>query len=271
MKKGSFYISVSNGLLDDQHHKRMGTSVWQFLWCLDKVTKIDNAGEGVVWGGKPVQLKDIVGGHRVTVSRNLTHLEKEGYLRLTHTPYGIVIRVMKMKKRFNTNAKAGFSENAKVGLTEMLNPMNKNAKPVFKNVKPNKTVSLDSNKDSITKTRERKAPGKPVQLTGQQIQEAREARDIIEAFSKFVNPSMKTMYGNKAQRLACKNLVDTYTFERVMFVIEKTLPRTNPEAWFPTITTPHQLFLDFSRLEAAIRKWKSKGDIKNQERGRGLA
>lgn len=155
MKKNHFYISVSNGLLQDNHQKRMGKTVWQFLWCLDKVTKIDNEGRGVVLGGKPIKLKDISGTHRVTVSRNLTHLEKEGYITLLHTPRGIIIKVMKMKKSFNKIVKPRFSENAKAGLAKTLKHRNTNAKPVYTNAKPNKTTAVDnSSRDNLNRTEE---------------------------------------------------------------------------------------------------------------------
>lgn len=97
----TFYITVSNGLLTAQHKKKMGSAIWEFLWCLDKVTKIDSKGIGWVLGGKAINLKDFKFGHINTVSRNLQKLEKGGYIILYHTPYGISIRVAKAKKRFN--------------------------------------------------------------------------------------------------------------------------------------------------------------------------
>lgn len=123
-------------------------------------------------------------------------------------------------------------------------------------------------KDNIQKTG--KASAKPTPVSGEQIEDARKIRDIIEAFGKL-NPACKKMYGNKNQREACLDLVKEYTFEKVMFIIEVTLPKTNGIAFFPTITTPHQLFLKWADLEAAAKKWKSKVEIKNQEKGRGLA
>lgn len=101
-----------------------------------------------------------------------------------------------------------------------------------------------------------------------EVEQARLVRDLIEAFT-IINPACKKMYGNTSQRQAAKDLIDTYTFDRVMIVITKTLPKTNATAFFPTITTPHQLFTDWSKLEAAILKYKSRQDIKNNN-GRGL-
>lgn len=124
-----FFITVSNGLLTQEHYERMGASVWQFMWCIDKITRVDSDGWGWVLGGKPINLDDIPFGHRITTSRNLGALEKEGYIRLVHTPNGIIVKVAKAKKRFSTIVKPG--------LARTLNPVSKNAKP-------NKTVSVDS-------------------------------------------------------------------------------------------------------------------------------
>ena len=35
-----FYIQVKNDLLDPKHVKAIGSAVWEFMWCLDKLTKI---------------------------------------------------------------------------------------------------------------------------------------------------------------------------------------------------------------------------------------
>ena len=102
------------------------------MWCLDKITKIDDNGIGWVLGGKPVRLKDLkeeLGNSVIQISRNLNRLLKCNYLILRHTPYGIVIGVKKAKKRFNKNDKPT--------LSQMINP------PII-NDKPNKTVTVDN-------------------------------------------------------------------------------------------------------------------------------
>jgi len=125
-----FYITVSNGLLEAEHWEKMGAAVWQFMWCLDKLTRIDEDGTGWVLGGKPINLDDIPFGSRNTNSRNLNDLEKNGYVKLIHTPYGISIRLLKAKKRFTKNDKPKrFTENGE---------------PRPENGEPNKTVSVDT-------------------------------------------------------------------------------------------------------------------------------
>lgn len=130
-----FYITVSNGLLKDGHRKRMGEAVWEFMWCIDRVTRIDEFGKGWVLGGKPIKLRELaqdMGVHFTTVSRNLAKLKDQGYLELKYAPNGIIILVNKAKKRFSTNAK-GFSRNA--------TRFSKNAKPNIRQ------VSIDNIKD----------------------------------------------------------------------------------------------------------------------------
>lgn len=78
---------------------------------------------------------------------------------------------------------------------------------------------------------------------------------IIEMFSKL-NPACKRMYGNKTQRQACEDLITTYGLDRILQIIEKTLPKTNNIKFFPTITTPVQLRDKFVTLESAIIRYK---------------
>lgn len=76
---------------------------------------------------------------------------------------------------------------------------------------------------------------------------------IIEQFS-LINPACKKMYGNKTQRKACEDLIETYTFEEVMNCVTNVLPRTNGQPYFPTITTPVQLRDKWVSLKSAVMK-----------------
>lgn len=99
-----FFIEITNNLLDPKHRKKMGTAVWEFMWCLDKITKIDDEQIGWVYGGRPIKLKEIshdIGISEPKVSKNLNKLQREGYLTLLRTPYGLVVKLWKAKKRFN--------------------------------------------------------------------------------------------------------------------------------------------------------------------------
>ena len=83
--------------------------------------------------------------------------------------------------------------------------------------------------------------------------------DIVKEFEK-VNPASKKFYNNNTQRSACDDLIKTYGIEKVLNVVEKTLPRTNKEPFFPRISTPLQLFEKWSTLESAIHQWKAKNN-----------
>src|SRR3990167_701531 len=45
--------------------------------------------------------------------------------------------------------------------------------------------------------------------------------ELIKSFEK-INPAVKRMYGNTTQRKACDDLIETYGFERVKKVIERS-------------------------------------------------
>jgi DNA-binding MarR family transcriptional regulator len=104
-----FYIEIKNELLDKKHRKAMGSAVWEFMWCLDKVTKIDEEEFGYVYGGAPVNLSDIekeLGITQSKISKNLHKLQEAGYLSLTRTPTGITILLNKASKRFAQKGKS---------------------------------------------------------------------------------------------------------------------------------------------------------------------
>jgi len=130
-----YYIEITNNLLEPKHRKRMGTAIWEFMWCLDKITKIDDDGLGWVYGGRPINLKEIkeeIGITEPKISKNLNKLKKEGYLDLLRTPYGIVIKVWKSKKRF--------AQKVKSDLTKRENPSTLKGKS---NIRQDTTIQKD--------------------------------------------------------------------------------------------------------------------------------
>lgn len=84
----------------------MGNSVWLFMWLLDKVTKIDEYGDGWVLGGKPIKTSELPFSDR-TARRYFDTLEAEGYITTVRTPYGRTVKVKKAKKR---SARIGLSD-----------------------------------------------------------------------------------------------------------------------------------------------------------------
>jgi DNA-binding MarR family transcriptional regulator len=98
-----FGIYVQNDLLDPKHINAIGPALWLFMWCLDKITKIDEDGLGYVLGGSLVTIAKIqkeMGLSTGTISEQLKRLEENGYLRLTRTGRGFIIVVNKAKKKF---------------------------------------------------------------------------------------------------------------------------------------------------------------------------
>lgn len=87
---------------------------------------------------------------------------------------------------------------------------------------------------------------------------------LIDSFRKF-NPSAEKWYENKTQREACQDLIKMYTLDRVLIIVEKTLPKTNGLPYFPTITTPVQLRDKWVSLESAVRKYQSEKKVEKEK------
>lgn len=79
---------------------------------------------------------------------------------------------------------------------------------------------------------------------------------ILKEF-EALNPSCKMYYNRPNQRQACDDLIATYGFDRVKIIIEKTLPKTNTMKFFPSITTPLQLWEKWSSLESKVHQHQS--------------
>ncbi|MFD2704058.1 hypothetical protein [Salibacterium lacus] len=112
------YFRVYSGLLTPHHKKKIGAALWEFLWCIDRVTnESEQEGQksGTVLGGSPVSYSDVandLGVGKSTVKRNFERLEEENYIHLKRTPYGHIVTVNKSKK---WGAKNEYSESAKNG------------------------------------------------------------------------------------------------------------------------------------------------------------
>lgn len=104
MPDDSFSFPVYSGILTPEHRKKIGTALWEFIWCISKTTKeviVEGESQGLILGGKPIKLSEIaqeIGGDKSTISRNLEKLEKEGYISITRAPYGFIIKIRKSKK-----------------------------------------------------------------------------------------------------------------------------------------------------------------------------
>lgn len=86
--------------------------------------------------------------------------------------------------------------------------------------------------------------------------------ELIKLFEE-VNPACRKMYGNKTQRGACRDLIDTYGFDEVSKVVA-FLPKSNKIAYMPTITTPLQLWEKYQSLKDKLQQKRSEITSKNQ-------
>jgi hypothetical protein len=94
----SYAIPVWNGIFD--HRRKIGSALWVFLWCIDRVTK-EEAGSGFVLGGTVVNARRIANeldDSERTIRRHLERLEGQGYIALKRFSYGFVITLMNSRK-----------------------------------------------------------------------------------------------------------------------------------------------------------------------------
>lgn len=110
------YFPTYPGLLTKEHHERIGSALWEFLWCIDKTTD-EESGRGIVLYGRPVKYSNIsneLGISVRTVKEHMKALKRAGYIELDRAPYGVRITVNKSKKfakRSAENSTSGSAEN----------------------------------------------------------------------------------------------------------------------------------------------------------------
>jgi len=209
-----FFIEVTNNLLEPKHRKKMGTAVWEFMWCLDKITKIDEESVGWILGGKPIQLKDIrkeIGITEPKISKNLNKLKDAGYINIIRTGIGLIISVNKAQKRFNQKGKSDLTKR--------------------ENQNDHKGKSLSYRQNSKTRQYDISGDGAPGR--------GKEVNDLIDKF-KNVNPTHNRLFAQTGQRKAIERLLEKQTKEKLGEVIDM-LVITNKMRYAPSITTPAQL------------------------------
>lgn len=247
----NYYISVSIGILTKEHRERIGASLWEFLWCLDKITRIDPQGFGWVLNGKPILLADLadqMGVHEMTVSRNLARLAEQKYIKVIRTPRGLSLRVCKAQKRFNKKV-----DSQKVQTNENVESPNGNVDSTNENVESNKDITVDNTVDT-TKAAKRGGKEKHFNPLGS---------EIIKAFEE-VDPKNKRYYNNTTQRGACDFLLAEYGLEEVLKRIS-ILPRTNKISFFPTINSPNELMEKWVKLQDAVDRKRAESKAKSTE------
>jgi hypothetical protein len=129
-------LPISRGILE--HRDRMKTSIWEFLWFVDRVTEDvpDGAGKfrGLVLGGAPVSLAQIASDlkeHVDTAKRNVAALESNGYIVRQILPenrraYSVVNSVKwfrrDQRKGINAPAREGINAPALGDASEKMHP-----------------------------------------------------------------------------------------------------------------------------------------------------
>ncbi len=97
--KPSFTFPVWNGILE--HREKIGPAIWEFLWCLDKVTFEDEDGIGWCLGKTPIDTKriaDDLNEHQNTAYANMERLAADAYIVRKRTPRGYCIGVVNSRK-----------------------------------------------------------------------------------------------------------------------------------------------------------------------------
>lgn len=229
-----FYIDVTNNLLDPKHKKAIGSAVWEFMWCLDKITSVNENGVGKVLGGKPVKWEDLVkefGGAVSTVSSNMQKLKKGGYITLRRTPFGNVITVNKAKKRFGGTTKNKKSDSDYEKTEDGLRKSGSQTTKKRVNKEDN-TIGQDNKTSEL----------------GSQVNK------LIDGF-KEVNPSFTKLYRNTTQRKSCENMIKLHGFEKMLQTV-LLLPKINKIKYLPIVTTPYELEDKLGKVVAGLQKLK---------------
>lgn len=218
------FTQVANGVLNDSKLTPGAKGLYAYLY-----SKPDG------WQFSAVRIsKDFKCGrdHIITL---LKELDENGYLSRHKMPdgrmaYEVIFPPLDPKPDIPVQAPDPKPEKAKVG-----------------NSLSGKFRSI-SNKELISNKEEE---------SNKESRHSLQTNELIKAF-EGINPACSKMYGNKTQRNACLALIENYSFERVLDVINKTLPKTNKIDFLPIITTPLQLSDKWAALEAGISKFKNK-------------
>lgn len=235
-----FYIDVTNNLLDAKHRQAIGLAVWEFMWCLDKMTSVDENGVGLVLGGKPIKWEEIgkeFGIDRSVVGRNMNNLQKHGYLILKRTPFGHIIKVNKAKKRFG-----GEVMGKKCTSDGQVMPVRR-----AKSAQTKKTI----NNRQYSKTGGEQSSQVLVPIKNEL---GKQVNELIDGF-KLVNPSFRKLYRNTTQRRSCEDMLKVHGFEKMKWLVQN-LPQVNKQKFLPIITTPYELEDKMGRVVAGLQKLK---------------
>jgi hypothetical protein len=95
----SYAIPLWNGVIE--HREKIGPAIWEFIWCLDKITVEDDRGIGWLLGKTPIDTKRIADDLSEcpdTAYDNMERLAAEGYIVRKRTPRGYCVGVVNSRK-----------------------------------------------------------------------------------------------------------------------------------------------------------------------------
>lgn len=235
------FTMVANDVLTDSRLSAKAKGIYAYLY-----SKPDG------WDFAVKRIQEDMSDGEDSIEKGIHELEAFGFLTRHRQPTGRVLYTVhfppikpfaenrhKAQKPFAEKPKQGKTQTGKIG-----NISNKEGAKKQREVQTNKELAETSS-----------AGGKSIENI--QIDE------IIKAFSEFNNACSK-MYGVPPQRKACEQLIDSQTYERVIKIVA-LLPQTNTMTYAPNISTPHELWMKWSKLEDFLKKERQKQiDRKNK-------
>lgn len=259
-----FYITISNGLLTPEHKERMGIAVWEFMWCIDKVTKIDDEGKGWVLGGKPIKLRDIGMSSDNRISLHIEQLREQGYIETTRTPYGMIIRVLNTKKRFTKTSDSpkpvihrkrkrdsSFSRGDSSKAVDTKKTLQGQGKDIIgANAQDMKSYNENQHSDDGLPDLDLET-GEVLPIPGKKLKTSAEMRDV---FAVFIDNMARTEWTKHAvQRDAAQKLFDTYGLDEIRKRYS-TILKYRDDPMCPAIYTPSSMLQKMINMEAYLKK-----------------
>lgn len=240
------WIKLHRKLLSNPIMKRPS---WAWLWVV-LLLKANHNEKKMIWNDNIVIVKE---GQFITGRKELS---KE-----TGIPETTIERILDF---LETEHQIGQQKNNKFRLITIVN-----WKEYQTTRTSNRTTSgqpADTNKND-KKNKNNTSCNEQGSLLGDEFVEIKQENLIPEVIKAFeaVNPACSRMYGNKTQRKACQDLIDTYGFEQVQKVIA-FLPQSNKMSFMPVITTPLQLWDKYQTLKDRIEQKRSEIKSKNNIR-----
>lgn len=228
---------------------------WAWLWIVLLLLANHDEDDSFIWNGKEVTLRkgqfitgrkklnELTGIPETTIERILKYLENGQQIGQQKTTKYRCITILKWNQHQERTEKR---------------TTNGQQTDTFKKLRSKEIntsdASIADDVEIILEPAERKAKKKETKFNPL-------GAEIIKAFEN-INPATKKMYNRPDQRTACDDLLKEYGLERTLKAVTFT-EKTRGQPFFPTITTPVQLFQKWSALEQAAVRRKNESQVKN--------